>query len=286
MRFRRVALVASFQAESTGSHRHGLRDRARARGPDPRYRPPPRGDPRLHRAGQTALPDPPSHPLPGFGGAGCDDRGTRDHAVPPVGGAAQRMLRGSQGQPPRSSAPGLRRLDHRAAPRADADPCRNPCCRRRSRAMEASPRWCHWPAGHAPRCGTTSPLGASIITRSTTGATRRSVAPRALVQPRRARASGPGAGGGKGTPTRSACSIRPSRAVRRRICSEVPVSAPIGRSALNFAAMSTEIASRVSLTRRVSSAGVITPLSTPSASPARTSARASASTLAAWVPAI
>ena len=61
---------------------------------------------------------------------------------------------------------------------------------------------------------------------------------------------------------------------------------PIGRSALNFAAMSTEIASRVSLTRRVSSAGVITPLATPSASPVRTSARASASTLAAWVPAI
>ena len=61
---------------------------------------------------------------------------------------------------------------------------------------------------------------------------------------------------------------------------------PIGSIALNFAAMSTEIASRVSLTRRVSSAGVITPLATPSASPVRTSARASASTLAAWVPAI
>ena len=61
---------------------------------------------------------------------------------------------------------------------------------------------------------------------------------------------------------------------------------PAGRSALNFAAMSTEMASWASLTSRVSWAEVITPLTTPSESPALTSASASASTLAAWEPAI
>ena len=61
---------------------------------------------------------------------------------------------------------------------------------------------------------------------------------------------------------------------------------PDGTRALNFAAIRTEIASFASATRRDSSADVITPLVTPSASPALTSLSASLWTLAELVPAI
>ncbi len=116
-----------------GAHRHGLQHRGRAGGPHPRYGPPSRGDPRFHRADTTALSDPASHPGSGCARVGRNDRGERNHAVPPVGPASQRVLRRSQGEPVGASARRLRRLDHRAAPRADPDTRGNAGRRRRPR---------------------------------------------------------------------------------------------------------------------------------------------------------
>ena len=211
-----------------GADRHGLRDRARARGPDPRHRPAPRGDPRLHRTGQAPLPDSPAHPRPGFGGAGRDDRGARDHAVPTVGRAPQRVLRGPQGQPAGSGAPATTTPGSPGCAASRPRPVPRPLLSPAIPGMEASPRSCRWPAGRAPRCGTTSLPGASIITRSTTGATRRSAAPRALVPPRRARASEPGAGGGKGDSDKECLLHPPLESGSQANLRGSPVSAPMG----------------------------------------------------------
>ena len=182
-RFRRVALVASFQAESMV-----LIDMACRIVPEPEVLTLDTG--RLHEEthdyierGAAALSDPAAHPGAGRGRAGRDDRGARDHAVPPLGRASQRVLRGSQGEPAGAGAARLRRLDHGAAPRADPDPRGDPGCRRRP-----GPRR-HHQGGAAGRMVAGAGVGlprrpaASTITRCTTAATRRSAALRARGRP-------------------------------------------------------------------------------------------------------
>ena len=107
------------------------------------------------------------------------------------------------------------------------------------------------------------------------GATRRSVALRARGRPQPARTSGPDAGGGKEIPTRSACSIRRSRTVGRRICVAArSVSRWEKRAQLRSHQHRDSVLGVADQSRLLSR--VITPLVTPSARPALTSASASA----------
>ena len=152
---RRVALVASFQAESMVLIDLACRIVAGAGGAHAGHRAPPRGDARLHRVGAGALPDTAAHPRAGREGAGGDDRRARRHAVPAVGGVAQRVLRGAQGEPAGAGAAGLRRMDHRVAPGADADPRGDPGGGQRPRPRGHHQGGAAGGLDHGRRCGTT-----------------------------------------------------------------------------------------------------------------------------------
>jgi phosphoadenylyl-sulfate reductase (thioredoxin) len=75
-------------------------------------------------------------------------------------------------------------------------------------------KWSRWRAGRGIRCRTTSASMASGATRSMTAATCRSGARRAPARPGPANRSEQAAGGGRATHTRSACCTRRSRRQR------------------------------------------------------------------------